>query len=99
MLFAPLGVLVGRCRSDVFSSFLQFSTLSTFIIIVLTVSQRCLDNGVIIRGTVSMLVCWICDLNYVGTFVYAELVGDLDLHGGRAAGAGRRHPPPAAVCP
>ena len=44
-----------------------------------------------------MLVCWICDLNYVGTLVYAELVGrhygDLDLHSGRAAGAGRRHPP------
>ena len=102
LLFAPLGVLVGRCRLDVFSSFLLFSTLFTFIIIVLTVSQRCLDNGFIIRGTVSMLVCWICDLNYVGTLVYAELVGrhygDLDLHGGRAAGAGRRHPPPAAVC-
>ena len=48
-----------------------------------------------------MFVCWICDLNYVGTLVYAELVGrhygDLDLHGGRAAGAGRRHPPSAAV--
>ena len=29
-LFAPLGVLVGRCRLDVFSSFLLFSTLSTF---------------------------------------------------------------------
>ena len=43
-----------------------------------------------------MLVCWICDLNYVGTLVYSELVGrhygDLDLHSGRAAGAGRRHP-------
>jgi len=44
-----------------------------------------------------MLVCWFCDLNYVGTLVYAEMIGrhydDLDLHGGRAAGAGRRHPP------
>ena len=38
LLFALLGVLVGRCRLDVFSSFLLFSTLSTFIIIVLTVS-------------------------------------------------------------
>jgi len=49
-----------------------------------------------------MLVCWFCDLNYVGTLVYAELVGrhygDLDLHGGRAAGAAWRHPPAAAVC-
>ena len=48
-----------------------------------------------------MLVCWFCDLNYVGTLVYAELVGrhygDLDLHGGRAAGAGRRHPQPRSV--
>ena len=45
-----------------------------------------------------MLVCWFCDLNYVGTLVYVETValhyGDLDLHGGRAAGAGRRTPPP-----
>jgi len=100
LLFAPVGVLVGRCRLDVFSSFLPFSRLSTFIVFVLTVLQRCLDNGFIIRGTVSMLVC---DLNYVGTLVYAELVGrhygDLDLHGGRAAGAGRGHPPSATVCP
>jgi len=48
-----------------------------------------MDNGFIIRGTVSMLVRWFCDLNYVGTLVYAEMVscryGDLDLHGGRAA--------------
>jgi len=47
-----------------------------------------MDNGFIIRGTVSMLVRWFCDLNYVGTLVYAEMVGrhygDLDLHGGRA---------------
>jgi len=45
-----------------------------------------------------MLVCWFCDLNYVGTLFYADMVGrhygDRDLHGGRAAGAGRRHPPP-----
>jgi len=45
-----------------------------------------MDNGFIIRGTVSMLVRWFCDLNYVGTLVYAEMVscryGDLDLHGG-----------------
>jgi len=85
---------VGRSLSfGRFSSFLPFSRLSTLIIFVLTVLQRRLDNGVIIRGTVSMLVCWFCDLNYVGTLVYAELVGrhygDLDLHGCRA----RRVPP------
>ena len=34
VLFAPLSVLVGRCRLDVFSSFLPFSRLSTFIIFV-----------------------------------------------------------------
>jgi len=53
-----------------------------------------MDNGFIIRGTVSMLVRWFCDLNYVGTLVYAEMVscryGDLDLHGGRAAVLGAK---------
>jgi len=59
-------VLVGRCRLDVFSSFLPFWRLSTFIY-----------NDV--RKTVSSFVerfqCLsVGDLNYTGTLVYAETI-------------------------
>ena len=49
-----------------------------------------------------MIVCWICDLNYVGMLVYAELVGrhygDLDLTAAELrALAGDTRPPPRSV--
>ena len=45
-MFAPLGVLVGCCCLDVFSSFWVFSRLSILVIFELLVFYCHLDNGV-----------------------------------------------------